>query len=144
MAGKAKNEDWAIDRIRQKWSASAKPLAVPEWGLTEDDDGDHRLYLTRLTGDDVIKIAAKNPDTELEMQVLLLIHKARTVDGKPSFRAGDKQYLLTETDITVLRRVLADMAGTAVGVDDGLIDEAGVDAEAAVEMGQRMGVAEKN
>ena len=51
---------------------------------------------------------------------------------------------MRETDIKVLRRVLAEMAGAAVGVDMDMIALDGVNAEAATDFGKRLATAEKN
>ena len=50
----------------------------------------------------------------------LMIHVARTEDGKPMFKEGNRSTLLKQVEATVLKNIAADLLETVVttGVDD--------------------------
>ena len=94
----------AIDSVRSAFQARRRKLVVPEWDNLE-------MYFGPLTVDDMesVQSRVRNPDSQFELQVLMLIHKARDVDGKALFAFGDKVVLMKEADLTILQRVIAFM-----------------------------------
>ena len=94
----------AIDKVRNAYQAKRRKYVVKEWDNLE-------IYFGPLTVDDMesVQSRVRNKDSQFELQVLMLIHKARDKDGKPLFVFGDKQVLMREADLVVLQDVVAFM-----------------------------------
>ena len=91
-----------IDVIRRCSSAMKREIVVPEWeGMT--------LYFGKMTAADWDAVEMRNPKTDMDRHLLLLIKMARLEDGTPAFQMGDRTYLRDEAELTVLQRVIAFM-----------------------------------
>jgi hypothetical protein len=91
----------AIDSVRSAYQAKRRSLVVPEWDNLE-------MYFGPLTVDDMesVKSRVRDPESDYEQNILLLIHKARDKEGKPLFAFGDKKVLQGEANLVVLQRVI--------------------------------------
>jgi hypothetical protein len=91
----------AIDKVRSAYQARRRKHVVKEWDNLE-------MYFGPLTAEDMesVKTRVKDPDSDYEQNILLLIHKARDKEGKPLFAFGDKQVLMKESDLVVLQRAI--------------------------------------
>jgi hypothetical protein len=91
----------AIDSVRSAYQAKRRKLVVPEWDNLE-------MHFGPLTVADMesVKTRVKDPDSDYERNVLLLIHKARDAEGKALFAFGDKLVLMKEADLVVLQRAI--------------------------------------
>lgn len=88
-----------IDVIRRCSSLNRRSITIPEWE-------DMTLYFGKITVADWDGVEARNPKSDMERNLLLLISMARLEDGTPAFQGGDKMYLEREADFAVLQRVL--------------------------------------
>lgn len=97
----------AIDRARSAWTATRDMVEVPEWA---DDSGTPlEVFFTRLTAADHEAVRAREPKTDADTNVLLLIHKARDEQGKNLFEFGDRHMLLAEVEYAIILRVIGAM-----------------------------------
>lgn len=94
----------AIDKVRNAYQAKRRKITIGEWDNLD-------VYFGPITiGDmETIETRLKNPDSNYERNLLLIIHKAQDVDGKPLFGFGDKQNLEREADLTILQRLIVFM-----------------------------------
>ena len=94
----------AIDRVRNAYREKRRMIAVPEWENLE-------LYFGPLTVEDVVSVDARTngKDDRYERNILMLIHKARTKEGKAVFGFGDKKVLMSEADLVVINKIVAFM-----------------------------------
>lgn len=88
----------AIDRIRNSYMGEKKCINVPEW-----DDLD--LWFGPITPSAMEKVDDRDPKTNLDRQMLLLVGMATDEGGKPLFEFGDVKHLRDTTEFTVLQRV---------------------------------------
>ena len=114
MATKGKAEGPSlIDIARAHYEEKREAVVVPEWG-------DITVYYAPVTYADMDALEARNPATNLERNVLLLIAKTVDADGKQMFRWGDAHHLMANVDQAVLTRLAQTMMG--VGVADEAMD----------------------
>lgn len=97
-------EKRAIEVLREAFSRRRKDVTVA--GV--------QMYFTPLTYGDLEAINGRNPKTDEERNLYLLIHKAQDADGKPLFTLGDMHYLKSEVDVGVLREAMEAMYGVAI------------------------------
>lgn len=88
----------AIDRIRSRYMGDKKCITVPEW-----DDLD--LWFGPITPSAMEKVDDRDPKTNLDRQLLLLVSMATDEGGKPLFQFGDIHELKDTTEFSVLQRV---------------------------------------
>jgi len=94
----------AIDRVRNAYQAKRRRIVIPEWDNME-------IYFGPITIGDMesIESRVKNPDSNYERNLLLIIHKAQDKEGKALFGFGDKRVLEQEGDLTILQRLIVFM-----------------------------------
>lgn len=88
----------AIDQIRQRYMGERKAITVPEWG-------DLEVWFGPVTTVTMEQVDERKPHNNLERQLLMLVTMATDKGGKPLFEFGDREYLKSETEFTVLQRV---------------------------------------
>ena len=103
----------AIDKVRNAYQAKRRKYVVKEWDGLE-------MYFGPLTAEDMesVKSRVKDPDSDYEQNVLLLIHKARDKEGKPLFVYGDKLTLMKESDLVVLQQAINFMWSGVPSMDE--------------------------
>ena len=102
-----------IDIARAHYEEKREAVVVPEWGGIT-------VYYAPVTYADMDALEARNPATNLERNVLLLIAKTVDENGKQLFRWGDSHHLMASVDQEVLTRLAQKMMG--VGVSDKAMD----------------------
>lgn len=99
----------AIDRARSAWSATRNMLSVPEW---PDSDGKPlEVFFTKLTAADVETVRAREPKSDAEYNLIMLIQKAKDDTGRNLFEFGDRMALQNEVEYSVILRIIGAMAG---------------------------------
>ena len=99
----------AIDRVRNAYQAKRRSIVVPEWE-------DMELFFGPLTVEDMVSIESRlstngtGEGEQYERSILMLIHKAKTKEGRAVFNFGDKKVLMSEADLVVINRVVAFMS----------------------------------
>ena len=99
-----------IDRVRQSYDRSLRSIVIPEWDNLE-------LYFGKITQADMEAVDAREPKTKFDRNLLLIVHKARTADGKPAFQESDRVYLKSEADFVILTRLVEFMFGAAFDLE---------------------------
>jgi hypothetical protein len=102
-----------IDAVRRAYTQKRRSIVVEEWG-------DLEMYFGPLTVEDMesIESRVRDPDSQYERNVILIIHKARDKDGGQLFNFGDKKILMAEADLTVLQRVIKFMWEGVLTLED--------------------------
>jgi len=88
-----------IDVIRRCSSSVKRSITIPEWE-------DLTLYFGKITIADWEGVEAREPKSDMERNIYLLISMAKLENGTPAFATGDKMFLTNEADFTVLQRVI--------------------------------------
>jgi hypothetical protein len=88
-----------IDVIRRCSSLDRRELVIPEWD-------DMKLYFGKLTAQDWEGVESRNPKTDMDRHLMLLILMARDEKGEPAFEMGDRVLLKKEAPLNVLQRVI--------------------------------------
>jgi hypothetical protein len=99
----------AIDRARTAFHATRDMVTVPEWPDAEGTPLE--VYFTRLSAADVEAVRAREPKTDSDYNVLLLINKAKDEQGKNLFEFGDRMSLLHDVEYAVLLKIIGAMTG---------------------------------
>jgi len=76
-----------------------RELVISEWE-------DMKLYFGKITASTWDGVEARNPKTDMDRHLLLLIKMAKQEDGTPAFAMGDREYLKTEAALPVLQKVI--------------------------------------
>ena len=87
-----------IDTIRQHYSGERHCITVPEWG-------DAELWFPPITSAVLEAVEMRDPKTNLDRQMLMLVNTASDKGGKPLFEYGDIHHLRQECELSVLQRV---------------------------------------
>jgi hypothetical protein len=99
-----------IDYVRQAFQhAGLREIAVPEWST---DDYNFTVYYTPLTPAESEAIQARNPQTNADYNLYMLIAKARDAHGQPLFQWGDVHALMHEANYRVILRLIGIMHET--------------------------------
>ncbi len=94
----------AIDVIRQSYMGERRCIAVPEW--KDPQTGEPlSLWFSPITPSAMEKVDDRNPKTNLDRSLLLLVQMAQDEGGKPLFQFGDVRHIKDNTEFTVLQRV---------------------------------------
>jgi len=113
----------AIDVIRQRTVTARRMLRVPEWELD--------LYFGPLTANDFLGIQDREPKTIIERNLMLLVMKAQTEDGRPLFAFGDMHVLKNEVAFPILTRLIEFMFESAFPSVEAATKELAVDPTSA-------------
>lgn len=76
------------------------------------------MYFTPLTYADVANAAARNPGSDEEKNLYLLILKAKDAEGKPLFSWADLPILKTQVPATRLNEAMMAMYGASITQED--------------------------
>jgi hypothetical protein len=100
----------AIDYVRQAFQTTGlREIPVPEWST---DDYNFVVYYTPLTPAESEAIQARNPVTNADYNLFLLVAKAMDAHGQPLFQWGDLHALMHEANYRVLMRIVTTMNQT--------------------------------
>ena len=88
----------AIDQIRNRYMGERRSIVVPEWG-------DLELWFGPVTPSAMEKVDDRDPASNLDRSLLLLVMMATDEGGKPLFEFGDVKHHKETTEFTVLQRV---------------------------------------
>jgi hypothetical protein len=97
-----------IDFVRQAFQTHGlREIAVPEWST---DDYNFVVYYTPLTPAESEAVQARDPKTNADYNLALLIAKARDAHGQPLFQWGDLHALMHEANYRVILRIVNAMS----------------------------------
>lgn len=104
-----------IDHVRQQFHAARQSILIPEWG---SEGRALEIFWTPLTAHESESIKARAPKSEADYNLLVLMSKARTLEGSPLFEMGDRYILETEADYTVVVRVVNAILAPILSLED--------------------------
>jgi hypothetical protein len=94
----------AIDVIRHSYMGERRCITVLEW--KDPQTGEPLdLWFSPITPSAMEKVDDRNPKTNLDRSLLLLVQMAQDEGGKPLFEFGDVRHIKDNTEFTVLQRV---------------------------------------
>lgn len=99
-------EPRTIDIIRRCSALDRRKMTIPEWDNLD-------LYFGKITVADWDTVEARNPETNMDRNILLIITKAKLEDGSPAFSMADRHQIRAEADLTVLQSVINFMYASA-------------------------------